>query len=71
MYKAISATEKTITILMHMGFFICIGLIGKMDSVAIIKTLADYNLIFVAAVIRTLNKFIFVFCTHTITPFIP
>jgi hypothetical protein len=68
MNEAITATEKAIAILMHMGHFICVGLIGKMDGVALIKTLADYFLIFVAAVIWTFNKFIFVFSSHTIPP---
>lgn len=65
MNEAISTTEYTVAIFVHMYLLVSVGLIGKVNGVSLVESLADNYLILVAAVERAFNKFIFVFRSHT------
>jgi hypothetical protein len=64
MNEAISTTEYTVAIFVHMHLLIGVGLIGEVNGVTFIKSLTDNNLVLVAAVKRAFNKFVFVFRSH-------
>lgn len=67
-YGASAATFNRVAFTTHILHSVCLGLIHKVDGVALAESLADDFVGAVVVVERTLDEFCSIRCRHTIPP---
>jgi hypothetical protein len=69
MNETIPTTNDTVAIFVHMIQLILLLFEYKVNGVTLRRSFTGNLIVFMAAVIRTFDELILVFCTHTIPPY--